>query len=166
MQPNERLRKARIEAGYKTSADFARAHNLPEGTYRSHETGIRGLTRHTAIAYAGLLNVSVEWLLTGNGEGYPIELSDSETPAFIYGRKPESAKVSPKKTLEKHLHKLAYPIAKAALEEKWGAHSPFYDDSKINDLAWQMVEIATNMELSDEQINIQLAEWIMTWDKN
>tara|TARA_R100001086_G_C11752077_1_gene235656 strand:+ start:26 stop:559 length:534 start_codon:yes stop_codon:yes gene_type:complete len=90
------------------------------------------------------------------------EFIHSNYPAN-YDKQKLSAADKKQISLQQKLHKKVYPIAKAALEEKWGTHSLFHDDSKINDLTWEMVEIATNMELSDEQINIQLAEWVMTW---
>ncbi len=61
-EPHERLRQARIEAGFKTAADFARVFGIEPGTYNHHETGVRGFAR-IARRYARALNVSVEWLL-------------------------------------------------------------------------------------------------------
>lgn len=65
MKEHDRLRQARINAGFKSAAEFADHFDLPEGTYRSHENGVRGMTRHVIKRYADLLHVSVDWLLTG-----------------------------------------------------------------------------------------------------
>lgn len=67
-RPAQRLRQARIEAGYDSAAAFAQAHELTESSYRSHENGSRGMTRPIAERYARLLGGSVtwQWLLFGD----------------------------------------------------------------------------------------------------
>ena len=76
--PWDRLRAARQKAGYKTPADFVRAHRrhhirLP--TYTSHEanpqtnTSARNPKRTTWELYSRLLGVSVHWLIAGEGSG-------------------------------------------------------------------------------------------------
>jgi SOS-response transcriptional repressor LexA len=64
-----RLKTARVAAGYKTAKQFADAHSIAQGTYALHESGGRGLQREAAVEYAKLLNVSVDWLYTGEGQG-------------------------------------------------------------------------------------------------
>lgn len=64
-QLHDRLRKARIKAGYEHASDFARANDLPEGTYRHHENGTRGVKYGALTRYAALLKVSPNYLLTG-----------------------------------------------------------------------------------------------------
>ncbi len=64
-RPHDRLREAREGAGYPTAAAFAKSHDLPESTYRSHENGARGLTLPSARLYADLLGVPWTWLMTG-----------------------------------------------------------------------------------------------------
>jgi SOS-response transcriptional repressor LexA len=66
---HDRLRQARIAAGYEKSVDAARAFGWNEVTYRAHENGTRGLTRTTISKYAKVFRVPVAWLLTGEGEG-------------------------------------------------------------------------------------------------
>ena len=83
-ESHNRLRLARIAAGFSSAAEFARAHRLSEETYRSHEGGRRGLTVAAAKQYGRLLGVSQAWLLTGSGEmkvGKPIGVE----PADISG---------------------------------------------------------------------------------
>lgn len=68
--PNERLRRARIEAGYKTAADAARALGISGATYNQHENdtrGLGGIPRKAAERYAEKFKVSLDWLLTGRG---------------------------------------------------------------------------------------------------
>lgn len=64
----ERLRTAREKAGYKSASKAATALGVPYPTYASHENGSRGigdgLTR-----YARFFRVSIDWLLTGKGDG-------------------------------------------------------------------------------------------------
>lgn len=68
MEPYQRLRKARIEAGFETAVDAARTYGWNEATYRSHENGIRGLLRAPAARYAKAFRKPVEWLLLGKGQ--------------------------------------------------------------------------------------------------
>jgi SOS-response transcriptional repressor LexA len=61
----ERLKKARIDAGYRTAADAARALTVSYSTYASHENGTRDYGADEASTYSRKYKVSVEWLLTG-----------------------------------------------------------------------------------------------------
>jgi DNA-binding XRE family transcriptional regulator len=61
--PAEKLKLARKQKGYKTAATFARAFELSETTYRSHENGIRSIPLLTAQKYANLLQINWQWLL-------------------------------------------------------------------------------------------------------
>lgn len=63
----DRLREARIEAGYKTATDAAKAFGWNENSYRSSENGQRAPGRATAVKYARAFRVAVDWLLTGRG---------------------------------------------------------------------------------------------------
>lgn len=67
MEPSDRLRLARTRHGCKTAADAARRFGWPLVTYRSHENGVRGLTRDNVKPYAKAFKVSEAWLLTGEG---------------------------------------------------------------------------------------------------
>ncbi|MCC6887239.1 MAG: hypothetical protein IT536_01670 [Hyphomicrobiales bacterium] len=60
-----RLREARVLAGYKTAADAARALNIPIPTYQSHENGTRYSVKNN-LRYAGFFGVDPEWLLNGD----------------------------------------------------------------------------------------------------
>lgn len=63
----ERLREARISAGFRHATDFAKAYGLSETTYRSHENGTRNIPIHTAKNYAALLGCDYMWLFDGAG---------------------------------------------------------------------------------------------------
>lgn len=60
----ERLRVARVNAGFETAADAARAMDIPYGTYAGHENGHRGL-RSRIEDYGRRFGVTADWLLTG-----------------------------------------------------------------------------------------------------
>jgi hypothetical protein len=64
--PGDRLKRARIEAGYGSAAEAARAMGVPTPTYQGHENGSAGLPR-AAERYAAFFKVSLDWLLTGKG---------------------------------------------------------------------------------------------------
>lgn len=65
--PGERLKWARIAAGYDTAAKAAKAANVKETTYRAHENTQNGLKPDLAAKYARLYRTSAEWLLYGKG---------------------------------------------------------------------------------------------------
>ncbi len=65
--PSERLRAARIAAGYETVMAAAQAMGANYSTYAAHENGEKGLTR-AGVRYARFFRVSLDWLLTGRGE--------------------------------------------------------------------------------------------------
>ncbi len=64
----ERLRQARIAAGYATAREAADAMGITRTTYYGHENGSAGFKSTSAIQYARKFRVSLEWLETGKGE--------------------------------------------------------------------------------------------------
>ena len=66
-EPNERLQRARRDAGYEDATFAARRFGWNENTYRSHENGTRGVRRDSAERYAKAFKVGIAWLLTGEG---------------------------------------------------------------------------------------------------
>lgn len=64
---NDRLQKARRDAGFETATDAARFYGWNENTYRSHENGERGLRLDAASRYARAFKVDAGWLLAGTG---------------------------------------------------------------------------------------------------
>jgi phage repressor protein C with HTH and peptisase S24 domain len=76
-EPKDRLKTARIAAGYAKASDAARAIGVSPERYQSHENGWSGLSR-AAPRYARFFRVSLDWLLTGRGDMK--SASDSSIP--------------------------------------------------------------------------------------
>lgn len=67
--PAERLRIARLRAGFETAKDAAEALGFPVSTYLGHENGSRGYPAKKAEVYARKFKVREQWLLYGVGAG-------------------------------------------------------------------------------------------------
>ncbi len=67
MTPHERVKFARIAAGYSTATEAARAMGVKPSTYIHHENGRAGLAR-AGQRYAQFFRVDYGWLMTGRGE--------------------------------------------------------------------------------------------------
>jgi len=67
---HERLKTARIAAGFKTAAEFCNKFGIPLSTYNMHETGRRKLMPAIAEKYSRLLEINPAWLITGLGNPY------------------------------------------------------------------------------------------------
>ena len=65
IEPHDRLRAARVHAGYPSAAAAARAFGWGGETYKSHEAGTRGIKVDVAATYARALRVDPEWILYG-----------------------------------------------------------------------------------------------------
>lgn len=64
----ERLKTARIAAGFASATDAANALGMKYPTYAGHENGNRGL-RANLEHYSRRYRVTMDWLLTGRGHG-------------------------------------------------------------------------------------------------
>jgi len=62
-----RLRAVRQARGFKNSTVFAEIVQRKRTTYRSHEQGEVMMGISDAIHYSKILNISLSWLLTGEG---------------------------------------------------------------------------------------------------
>jgi SOS-response transcriptional repressor LexA len=71
MDLHERLRRARIEAGYETAAKAAKAFGWKSPAYTHHENGTRGVSPDLAKEYARAFRKPVEWLLYGTQSKKP-----------------------------------------------------------------------------------------------
>lgn len=80
--PSERLRIARLRAGYETAKDAAEALGFPVSTYLGHENGSRGISAKKAEIYARKYKVREQWLLYGVGSGPGTE-QDGSTAEII-----------------------------------------------------------------------------------
>lgn len=78
--PAERLKQARINAGYKSAAAFANEHGFTESTYRSYENTNRELTIEAARQIAEALGVPWKWLLFGDGDAGVSVASEPPAP--------------------------------------------------------------------------------------
>jgi len=65
--PAERLRIARMRAGFPTAKEAAEAMGFPVSTYLAHENGSRGYPAKKAYTYARKFKVREQWLLYGVG---------------------------------------------------------------------------------------------------
>ena len=91
----DRLKKARISAGYEKASEDARAFGWKEPTYLGHENGSRGIKEDNVKVYAQAFRVRPEWLWGGMGE------MKSETPMSAPFFK-EFSKVFPKLSTSVH----------------------------------------------------------------
>ncbi len=64
---HERLKLARIKAGYPYPTHASRDFGWSEKTYYNHETGRSGIKLKDVIKYAKAFNIDQKWLLTGKG---------------------------------------------------------------------------------------------------
>jgi hypothetical protein len=65
MTMNDRLRKAREGAGYKTATDAIDHFGWKSSTYRAHENGQNNFRVEDASTYASAYGVTAAWLLIG-----------------------------------------------------------------------------------------------------
>ena len=75
--PAERLRIARIRAGYATAKEAAESLGFPVSTYIGHENGSRGYPAKRAFTYARKFKVSEQWLLYGTGKAPGTDNTDT-----------------------------------------------------------------------------------------
>jgi transcriptional regulator with XRE-family HTH domain len=75
--PAERLRIARLRAGFETAKEAAEAMGFAVSTYLAHENGSRGYPAKKAEVYARKFKVREQWLLYGVGDG-PGETGDQK----------------------------------------------------------------------------------------
>jgi SOS-response transcriptional repressor LexA len=80
--PADRLKDARIKAGYATAKSAAEGMGVTVSTYIQHESGARGFPASRAARYAKFFRVAPEWLLYGRGssEPAPVEPTLTELP--------------------------------------------------------------------------------------
>ncbi len=76
-----RLKIARMARGFKNRSSFATACGAAITTYRAHERGDYELKASDVIRYAQSLNISIPWLLTG--EGHPLDHTAHPEPDVL-----------------------------------------------------------------------------------
>lgn len=85
-KPFERLRQARIAAGFKSASAAARQFGWGDATYRHHENGTRGYGYEQAAQYSSAFGVSTWWLLdlgVGSSESWRVPLGRFYTSALL-----------------------------------------------------------------------------------
>lgn len=80
----QRLRQARINAGYKTATLAVNKFNWAASKYRAHENGQNPFKVADAETYGAAFGVSAAWLLTGSGGPPPSPTQDT----ILYVGKP------------------------------------------------------------------------------
>lgn len=75
----ERLKQARIDAGFDSAAAFARAIGISPVTYRAHENGQNGYDANDAQIYARKLGKTAAWLLVGDASSTPEPEADNSS---------------------------------------------------------------------------------------
>ena len=65
--PHERLKHARITAGFDSASQAAERLGVPLATYQQHENGIRGIPAKRAALYGTFFKTAPEWILYGRG---------------------------------------------------------------------------------------------------
>jgi transcriptional regulator with XRE-family HTH domain len=68
MTPGDRLRQARLMAGFRSAAKAAEALGVSASVIRSHENGQRGISPEQAQGYAEAFDIDAAWLLYGEIE--------------------------------------------------------------------------------------------------
>lgn len=79
----ERLRIARLRAGFETGKDAALAMGFPVSTYLAHENGSRGYPAKKAATYARKFKVPEVWLLYGTGPAPGAKGEGDETAEVV-----------------------------------------------------------------------------------
>ncbi len=62
----DRLKNARIAAGYSSIEDFCQKNNLNLSEYKKHENGVTPIKASRALRYGDLLGVSIQELIVGD----------------------------------------------------------------------------------------------------
>jgi transcriptional regulator with XRE-family HTH domain len=78
-----RLKIARKSFGWKTATAFCDAVCIPKSTYSQYEKGHRNFTVESCIKYSKLLDIELNWLLTGQGHPCPKSKDGRERKQFI-----------------------------------------------------------------------------------
>jgi transcriptional regulator with XRE-family HTH domain len=71
MESNDRLRRARIDAGFKGPVEAARRFGWSVDTYKSNENGNAPFSMKKARDYASAFGVEAQWLYDGSGPMRP-----------------------------------------------------------------------------------------------
>jgi SOS-response transcriptional repressor LexA len=91
--PASRLRRLRIDHGFKTAADACRYFGWKQGTYDTHENGARDISKKAAQKYAAAFGTTIDYLLTGkrhtlkkNGDSPQVDLASQPVPILSWSQ--------------------------------------------------------------------------------
>ena len=80
MSMSQRLRQARIMAGYRTASEAITKFRWNSSAYRAHENGQNCFSIHSANNYAKAYNTTSAWLMLGLESNHPIEDCSKNRP--------------------------------------------------------------------------------------
>ena len=78
---HQRLKEARVKAGYRTATAAIDACGWASSTYRAHENGQNGFKVDDAKHYGEAYGVNPSWLLLGEGNSAPSSKNNEVTKA-------------------------------------------------------------------------------------
>ena len=116
-----RLKQARVKAGFNTAKAFAQTLRIPLSTYTKHENGQRNINYDVLQKYAKILKANITWLLTGNNkdrqsinmENHPI---DTELLEYILNRVYKISQGKTHKNEFKNMIKIAVSIYESVIK--------------------------------------------------
>lgn len=80
---SDRLRRARIDAGFETAKDAARHFGWNENTYSSNESGYAPFSMKSAKKYGAAFQVNPNWLYDGTHESDTVGAQRKNTDAIV-----------------------------------------------------------------------------------
>lgn len=87
---SDRLKAARLKAGYPTAKLFAQKNRIPYTTYSQYESSKRQMSPSVIVQICKMLNIDPSWLLTGeNINQEAVNLSQSNVAAWNKAHKPK-----------------------------------------------------------------------------
>lgn len=136
----DRLKRTREAAGFRTAGEFARAADVPEPTYRSHENGGRGLTDSYAKRYAKKLGVPWIWLRSGEGSvPTPVPATDAAAIPEIDAR--AGAGLGGESGPLNHTDELGYTISTDEVEAVWRLPDRYMREIRVEPARARIIEV-------------------------
>jgi transcriptional regulator with XRE-family HTH domain len=168
-EPFERLKRARLQAGYVTAADAARAFGWSIPGYSHHENGTRAIRPEVAAKYARAFRTSASWLLFGgdNAEDPPLptRLDEVEIPEKYTSNAGPLLTFICGYTVEALRGRLSQsPDILANLEQK---HGPISDWDKIEVVLTARQHLVIDFHLAETFVRLLILEkmaWMGTLD--
>ena len=95
---NERLKKSRYAAGYKTASAAIEKFGWKSSAYRAHENGQNNFSTQDALTYANAYDVTAAWLLVGE---------DSENSEKAEPKERRAKPITHNHDCAEHIHAMA-----------------------------------------------------------